>query len=150
MPCARQPCFSDRIYIQGGVQFRAIQRLGFQKTPSVIRYAEPVQDPHNPGVFYTEGKPPFGPNQAGDFGTGTGVPGYEEFGPPNGNPNDDPRRSGIWNYNDGYITPNGNFTSNNVLISDSLALLAWYWPGKGRARAVHHLGQTGWTWVCSR
>ncbi len=131
MPSARQQCFSDRFYIQGGVQFRSIQRLGFQKKPSVIRYAEPVEDPHNPGVFYTEGKPPFGPNQAGDFGTGTGVPGYEEFGPPNGNSNDDPRRSGIWNYDDGYINPNGNYTSNDVLFPT-----LWpFWPGTGQERA---------------
>jgi hypothetical protein len=131
MPCARQPCFSDRIYIQGGVQFRAIQRLGFQKKPSVIRYAEPVQDPHNPGVFYPEGFPPFGPNKAGDFGTGTGVPGYQEFGPPNGNSNDDPRRSGIWRYDDGYITPNGNYTLNDVFSTDR-----WpFWPGTDQERA---------------
>jgi hypothetical protein len=131
MPSARQPCFSDRIYIQGGVQFRAIQRLGFQKKPSVIRYAEPVQDPHNPGVFYTEGKPSFGPNQAGDFGTGTGVPGYQEFGPPTGNSNDDPRRSGIWRYDDGHITPDGGFTTNDVFSS-----ALWpFWPGSGEERA---------------
>jgi hypothetical protein len=128
MPSARQPCFSDRIYIQGGVQFRAIQRLGFQKKPAVIRYAEPVQDPHNPGVFYTEGKPSFGPNTSGDFGTGTGVPGYQEFGPPNGNSNDDPRRSGIWRYDNGYITPDGSVAFSQVVFST-------LWPSYGQQRA---------------
>lgn len=127
MPCARQPCFSDRIYIQGGVQFRAIQRLGFQKKPSVIRYAEPVEDPHNPGVFYTGGKPPFGPNQDGYFGTGTGVPGYQEFGPPTGVATDDPRRSGIWRYDDGLITPNGSYAVSNVVFST-------LWPNLGEPR----------------
>jgi hypothetical protein len=133
MPPVRQSCLSGRFYVQGGAQFRSIQRLGFQKTPAVIRYAEPVEDPHNPGVYYTEGRPPFGPNQAGDFGTGTGVPGYQEFGPPTGVETDDPRRSGIWRYDNGYITPNGFYTLEEVAYST-------LWPNFG-STIVPGLGQ---------
>lgn len=135
MPPVRQSCLSGRFYVQGGVQFRSIQRLGFQKSPSVIRYAEPIQDPNNPGVVYTEGKPPFGPNQNGDFGTGTGVPGYQEFGPPTGVETDGPRRSGIWIYDNGYITPNGGYTD-----SDTNLFVPLTWPFYG-SEQVGGLGQ---------
>lgn len=133
MPPVRQSCLSGRFYVQGGVQFRSIQRLGFQKTPSVIRYAQPIEDPNNPGQFYTEGKPPFGPNQSGDFGTGTGVPGYPPR--PTGFEPDGPNRSGIWIYDDGYITPNGFYTD-----ADTSASVATLWPYFG-STIVPGLGQ---------
>jgi hypothetical protein len=132
MPYARQSCLGDRFYIQAGVQYRNIQRLGFQKTPHVIRYDEPVQDPHVPGVYYVGGRPPFGPNREGNFGTGTGVPGYQEFGSPSGVSTEDPRWSGIWIYDDGYITPVGS--------SEGVTPGATYlWPeGGGNTQGLGH------------
>ena len=86
VPC---PSFLGRFYVQGGVRFRVIDTLRIRQEPSPIVYRE-------------EGFPPFGPNAAGYFGTGTGVPGYPT-NPILGDPN--PNISGYWAYNNGFIDP---------------------------------------------
>ncbi|MGB9617918.1 MAG: hypothetical protein ACP5LD_11745 [Desulfomonilaceae bacterium] len=85
-PC---PSFLGRFYVQGGVRFRVIDTLRIRQEPSPIVYRE-------------EGIPPFGPNAAGYFGTGTGIPGYPT-NPLIGDPN--PNISGYWAYNNGFIDP---------------------------------------------
>ncbi len=82
-----------RFYVQGGVQYRNIQRFGFRR---FVRPYSFVQD---------WGQAPFGTDQEGPFGTGTGVVGYPTT--PDGI-NADPNISGNWIYdNSGFITPNG-------------------------------------------
>lgn len=85
------PCLSffGRFYVLGGVRFRVVDTFRIRQEPSVI-------------VYRDEGFPPFGPNAAGFFGTGTGVPGYPSS-PVIGDPN--PNVSGYWAYNNGFINP---------------------------------------------
>ncbi len=89
IPKAPCPSFLARFYVQGGVRFRVIDTLRIRQEPSPIVYRE-------------EGFPPFGPNAAGYFGTGTGTAGYPT-NPLPGDPN--PNLSGYWAYNNGFIDP---------------------------------------------
>ncbi|MFC1834238.1 hypothetical protein ACFL2Q_05830 [Thermodesulfobacteriota bacterium] len=98
-------------YIQAGVRFRNLQCFRFNLIPHFIRYVDP-------------GLPPFGPFGSGEFGSGVGRPGYNggtftnrEGGFPQ-TPSyavaDAPRRSGFWNYDDGYIqAANGGAVVNS-------------------------------------
>jgi hypothetical protein len=92
----RPSLVAGRFYFTGGAQYRNIQRFGFERKTSPIIYQ------FEPGV------PPFGPNEAGEFGTGTGRIGYPTN--PTGNPADLPAVSGIWNYLNGLIDPTGSTT----------------------------------------
>lgn len=81
--------FWGKFYVQGGVRFRVLNTLRIRQEPSSI-------------IFRDDGFPPFGPNAAGFFGTGTGVSGYPT------NPNighENPNISGYWSYNNGFIDP---------------------------------------------
>jgi hypothetical protein len=113
MPPGRQSLVNDRFYIQAGAQFRNIQRFGFKK------YAHPISFVQQVGV------PPFGPTQDmvattnGRFGNGTGIPGYPGLvANPTGNPAADPRISGIWDYNNGFINPLGDALWPNAGFSN--------------------------------
>ncbi len=76
------------LYADFGYRYRNIETLRVVKEKQGIAYSDP-------------GVPPFGPNVAGPFGTGTGVKGY----PANPNVQDpDPNVSGIWLYNNGFIS----------------------------------------------
>jgi len=86
VPCQVAP---SRFYVQGGVRFRVVNTFRIRQEPVSIIYRE-------------EGFPPFGPNAAGFFGTGTGVPGYPT-NPVIADPN--PNISGYWAYNNGFIDP---------------------------------------------
>jgi hypothetical protein len=70
-----------------------------------IRQEAPTISYQNPGV------PAFGPNNAGVFGTGTGVAGFPQA--PTYLPADDPNNSGIWIYNNGYIDARSPGFANN-------------------------------------
>jgi hypothetical protein len=87
-PIIASPLYSGRFYFQGGVRFRLLYKFQFTNKDHALRY-------ENPGV------PPFGPNQEGPFGSGTGIPGFPLS--PSHNPADDPDVSGYWIYENGDI-----------------------------------------------
>ncbi len=88
-PRVRVPAAGGQIYLQGGLRFRNIQTFRFNSLPHTVR------------AVGTEGTPAFGPNRAGDFGNGTGVPGFPAD--PTYVAQDDPDSSGIWLYTNGRI-----------------------------------------------
>lgn len=116
-----------RFYVQGGVQYRNIQRLGFRKF--VVPY-QVVQD---------WGAAPFAADQEGPFGAATGVQGYPPF--PDGI-SADPNTSGIWLYDNGaFITPNGNtFDDNTGTVVESATLWNTTHGGLGQKMIVMTTG----------
>jgi len=84
-------------YIQAGVQFRNVEKFLMQKKNEPIRLVD------------TLGVVPFGPNFDTQFGSGTGVVGYPPT--PTGNAAECPDVSGLWYYNNGFISPVGDTTT---------------------------------------
>lgn len=104
VPSLRMPAPGGLFYFQSGIRYRNIQDIRFDSV------AHTVESRIN-------GFPAFGPNQSGDFGTGTGVRGFPRGvgGPglpctlvavdlPTLSPVNDPDCSGVWFYDNGKIT----------------------------------------------
>lgn len=93
-PRVRVPAAGGQIYLQGGVKFRNVQTFRLNSLAHSVEVRE-------------NGVPPFGPNAEGEFGTGTGVPGFplDTTDPGWLVANADPDVSGIWLYNNGHIDP---------------------------------------------
>lgn len=118
-----------RFYVQGGVQYRNIQRFGFRKFVRPYSYVQ------------SWGVAPFAGDVQGPFGTGTGVAGYPI------NPTGDytivgttavlnwppsltadPNVSGVWIYDGGaYIRPEGTYWNLNA--ADEVTPYFQLWSG---------------------
>ncbi len=115
VPSLRMPARGGLFYLQSGLRYRNIQTVRMNSVPHDLEHR-------------IEGIPAFGPNKAGNFGTGTGVPGFPRgvsdgtgscavIGPlPTYTLTQDPDCSGIWFYENGVV--GARSPQNHVNVTD--------------------------------